>query len=122
MNTLLWLAQLVLAAVFGGAALMKLFVPKARLETWPTMGYVTEHTAAQMKLIGTAEMAGAAGMVLPWWLGIFPVLTPLAASGLVVLMGGAIATHLRRHEPFILVTILAALAIFVAVGRSGLLG
>lgn len=121
MNTLLWLAQLALAAVFGGAALMKLFVPKTRLETWPGMGYVTEHTAAQMKLIGSAEMLGAAGVVLPWWLGILPVLTPLAATGLVVLMGGAIATHRRRHEPFILVTALGVLAVFVAVGRSGLL-
>jgi len=119
MNTLLWLAQGVLAAVFAGAAVMKLVVPKRILETWPTMGYVTEHTALQMKLIGTAELLGSAGLVLPWWLGILPVLTPLAAMGLVVLMAGAIATHRRRHEPMIFVSILALLALFVAAGRSG---
>jgi hypothetical protein len=122
MNTLLWLAQGALAAVFAGAGLMKLSVPKGRLETWPGMGYVTEHTATQMKLIGVAEVLGSLGLVLPWWLGIVPVLTPMAATGLVVLMGGAIATHRRRREPSILVTLLALLAAFVAAGRSGLFG
>ncbi len=119
MNTLLWLAQGILAAVFAGAGAMKLTVPKRVLETWPTMGYVTEHTSAQMKLIGAAEVLGSAGLVLPWWLGIMPMLTPLAAMGLVVLMVGAIATHRRRHEPMILVSALALLALFVAAGRFG---
>jgi hypothetical protein len=85
------------------------------------MGYVTEHTAAQMKLIGIAEVLGGVGLVLPWRLGILPVLTPLAAMGLVVLMGGAIATHRRRHEPVIFVSVLGLLLLLVAAGRSGLL-
>jgi hypothetical protein len=120
MNTLLWLAQLGLAAIFFGAGVMKLLVPKSVLETWPTMGYVTEHTALQMRLLGIAEVLGSLGLVLPWWLGIAPVLTALAATGLVVLMGGAMATHRRRHEPMIFVAILGLLALFVAAGRSGL--
>jgi hypothetical protein len=99
---------------------MKLLVPKSMLETWPTMGYVTEHTALQMKLIGAAELLGSLGLVLPWRLGIAPALTPLAATGLAVLMGGAIATHRRRHEPMIFVALLGLLALFVAAGRSGL--
>jgi len=121
MNTLLWLAQAGLAAIFAGAGVMKLLVPKATLETWPAMGYVTEHTAAQMKLIGIAELLGGAGLVLPWWFGILPLLTPLAATGLVVLMGGAIATHRRRQEPVIFVSVLGLILLFVAAGRSGLL-
>jgi len=120
-NTLLWLAQGALAMVFAGAGLMKLFVPKTTLETRPGMGYVTEHTAVQMKLIGLAEVLGGLGLVLPWWLGILPLLTPLAAAALAVLMGGAIATHRRRHESIIFVTVLGLLALFVVVGRAGLL-
>jgi DoxX-like family len=38
------------------------------------------------------------GLILPAALDIAPVLVPLAAVGLVVLMVGAIITHLRRHE------------------------
>ena len=119
MNTLLWLAQWILATVFAGAGIMKLAVPKRIVETWPTMGYMTELTEAQLKLIGTAELLGSAGLILPWWSGILPVLTPLAALGLIVLMAGAIATHRRRHEPMIFVSILALLALFVAAGRFG---
>jgi hypothetical protein len=50
-----------------------------------------------------------------------PVLTPLAASGLVVLMVGAAVTHARRGEtPMIAVNVvLGLLAAFVAWGRFG---
>jgi hypothetical protein len=43
------------------------------------------------------------------------VLTPIAASGAVLLMLGAGATHLRRGEPNMLPvnTVLAALALFI---------
>jgi hypothetical protein len=39
--------------------------------------------------IGTCEVAGALGMLLPGLLRIRPNLTPLAATGMVVLMIGA---------------------------------
>ena len=38
------------------------------------------------------------GLILPWLTGIAPVLTPLAASGLVILQALAILVHLRRGE------------------------
>nr|BFE86050.1 hypothetical protein GCM10020093_086510 [Planobispora longispora] len=46
---------------------------------------------------------------------------PLAAVGLVLLMVGAMITHLRRHETKVIVVNLAyiALAGFVAWGRFG---
>ncbi|MEE9293457.1 MAG: DoxX family protein [Phycisphaerae bacterium] len=50
---------------------------------------------------------------------IAPILTPLAAIGLVGIMLGAAATHLRRSETPMVVPpmVLAALAAFVAYGR-----
>ena len=59
------------------------------------------------------------GLVLPAALDIAPVLVPLAAVGLVLLMVGAVITHLRRHEFKFMVADLAYLALagFVAYGR-----
>ena len=51
-----------------------------------------------MKAIGLVEVAAALGLILPAATDIAPVLTPLAAAGLVVVMISAAATHLRRHE------------------------
>ena len=61
------------------------------------------------------------GLVLPAALDIAPVLVPLAAVGLVLLMVGAVITRLRRREPTSMVADLVylALAAFVAWGRFG---
>jgi hypothetical protein len=74
----------------------------------------------QYKTLGVLELAGAVGVVLPRLLGIAPVLTPLAALGLVGLMIGAIVQHLRRREPQLIVinVILMLLAFSVLWGRG----
>ena len=66
-------------------------------------------------------MLAAVGLILPAVLDIVPVLVPLAALGLVLLMVGAIVTHTRRKEnPMVVVNlVLLALAAFVVVGRFG---
>jgi uncharacterized membrane protein len=117
-NTALWLAQGILAVVFAAAGIMKLSRPKVILEVRPGMGYMTELSALQLKLIGSAEVLGALGLILPWWLARLPILTPLAAAGLAVLMIGAILTHIRRREPTLFVTALAGGALFVFIGRG----
>ena len=61
------------------------------------------------------------GLVLPAALGIAPVLVPLAAVGLVMIMAGAAITRLRRREFTHMVgdLVYLALAGFVAWGRFG---
>ena len=60
-------------------------------------------------------------LILPAALDIVPVLVPLAALGLVLIMVGAIITHLRRREPQAIVVnaVLLLLAAAVAWGRLG---
>jgi uncharacterized membrane protein YphA (DoxX/SURF4 family) len=117
MNIALWIVQGLLALAFAGAGFMKVSQPKEKLQ--PTMAYVEDLSAGTVKLIGTAELLAALGLILPWLTGIASVLTPLAASGLVLLMLLAVATHVRRKEyPAILFNvILGGLALFVALGR-----
>jgi predicted ester cyclase len=52
----------------------------------------------QIKVIGTLEVLAAIGLILPAAFGIAPVLVPLAAAGLVLLMAGAFVVHLRLGE------------------------
>jgi hypothetical protein len=82
---------------------------------------VEDFSAGAVKAIGALEVLAAVGLILPAALDIAPVLVPLAAVGLVLLMAGAIITHLRRHEPQALVVTLPllALAALVAWSRFG---
>ncbi len=117
MNIALWVAQGFLALLFLFAGLVKLTQPKAVLEARPGMGYVTERSSLEMTLLGLAEVLGSIGLIVPWWLRILPVLTPIAAACLTVLMLGAIAIHVRRKESPGLPAGLAVTAVLVAIGR-----
>jgi uncharacterized membrane protein YphA (DoxX/SURF4 family) len=121
METVIWIAQGVLAGVFLMAGSMKLAQPKERLLAQDSMAWVEDFDERQIKGIGALEVLAAGGLILPAALDIAPVLTALAASGVVLLMLGAGATHLRRGELGMLPVnlTLAALALFVAIERFG---
>ncbi len=120
MNVVLWIIAGVLAAAFLAAGLMKVAQPKEKIVA-SGMGWAEAFSPATIKLIGALEIAAAVGLVLPALLGIVPVLVPLAALGLVLLMLGAIVTHARRSElPMAAVNaVLLVLAAVVAWGRFG---
>jgi hypothetical protein len=112
----LWIAQVVLALVFGFAGGMKLLTPINELAK--NGAWIKDH-ASLVHFIGTCELAGALGVVLPALSRIKPRLTSLAALGLFMVMVLATGFHLLRGEArFTPVTIaLGALAAFVAWGR-----
>jgi uncharacterized membrane protein YphA (DoxX/SURF4 family) len=120
MNVALWIIAGLLAAVFAAAGLMKLAQPKEKLVA-SGLGWAEDFSAGTVKAIGTAEVLAAVGLILPAVLDIVPVLVPLAALGLVLLMAGAILTHARRKENQMIVVnlVLLALAAAVVVGRLG---
>lgn len=117
MNTALWIVQILLALVFIGSGLSKLVQPYEKLAA--QMAYVNDFTPSVMRAIGTVEVLGALGVILPTLTGILPWLSSLAAAGLAINMGGAMATHLRRKEyPMMIVNlVLIGLAMFVVYGR-----
>ena len=109
----LWIVQGLLAALFLFAGGMKLVLPLDKLTgAVPVPGLF-------LRFIGVVEVLGALGLILPGLLRIRTGLTPLAASGLVIIMIGAIAVTLLGGD---LVTatislVVGALAAFVAYGR-----
>ncbi|MBZ0285631.1 MAG: DoxX family protein [Anaerolineae bacterium] len=117
MNTGIWIAQILLALTFGMSGIMKATQPKEKLAT--NMGWVNDFSQNIVRGIGTLELLAAIGLILPALTNIFPVLTPLAAVGLVLVMIGAILTHIRRKEyPLVAVNlVLLAIAAFIAYGR-----
>jgi uncharacterized membrane protein YphA (DoxX/SURF4 family) len=120
MNIALWIAAGLLAVGFLASGVKKLTRSNDELAAsgW---GWAERFSPGAVKAIGTLEILAAAGLVLPAALDIAPVLVPMAAVGLVLLMVGAIITHASRHEaqPIAVNIVLLAMAAFVAWGRFG---
>ncbi|MGH3674746.1 MAG: DoxX family protein [Mycobacterium sp.] len=122
MNLALWIVAGLLAVAYliGGAG--KVIMQKEKIAAaTPSARWVEDFSAGSVKAIGALEVLGAAGLILPAALDIAPVLVPLAAAGLGLIMVGAAITRLRRHELKAMAADLAylALAAFVAWGRFG---
>jgi len=103
-----WIVTGITAFAFLGAGLMKLIRPKDALHAGG-MTYVEDFSAPVVKLIALAEVVGALGLILPPLTGILPILSPIAAVCLAVIMAGAVYTHLRRKEqpaPAVVLTLL----------------
>jgi uncharacterized membrane protein len=119
-DVVLWIIAGVLAAAFLASGLMKVLQPRKKLAA-AGMGWVEDFSDGAVKGIGVLEVLGAIGLVLPAALDIAPVLVPIAATGLALVMVGAMVTHARRHEPQVIVVnvVLFVLAALVAWGRFG---
>ncbi|MCQ4042263.1 DoxX family protein [Streptantibioticus rubrisoli] len=122
MNLALWIVAGLLAGAYLLGGVFKVVMPKEKIAAAGSSGrWVDDFSTGGVKAIGAVEVLAAAGLILPAVLHIAPVLVPLAALGLVMLMLGAAVTRFRRHELKLVVLDLAygALAAFVVWGRFG---
>jgi hypothetical protein len=120
MNIALWIVAGLLAVGSLASGAKKLVQPDEKLVAsgW---GWVEDFNPGTVKTIGALEVLAAVGLILPAVVGIAPVLVPLAALGLGLVMVGAMITHVRRHESEAIVVnlVLLVVAAFVAWGRFG---
>ncbi|CAM5606238.1 Membrane protein OS=Streptomyces antimycoticus OX=68175 GN=SANT12839_092690 PE=4 SV=1 [Streptomyces antimycoticus] len=119
MSVFLSIVPALLAAMFAMAGVMKSTQPKEKLAG--LLPWTADFYQNTVRLIGVVEFAAALGLILPAATDIAPVLTPLAATGLVVVMVLAAITHARRKEPGAIAfnAVLLVLAALVAWGRFG---
>jgi hypothetical protein len=113
MTYALWIVQGLLALLFLFAGGMKLVMPlEALTSEMPLPGLF-------VRCIGVAEVLGAIGLILPGLLRIRPGLTPLAATGLVLIMIGATVLTLASGAvaQALIPLGVGILAAFVAYGR-----
>ncbi len=113
----LWIVQIMLALAFGFAGFMKLTQPIALLAHG--MPWTQVVPAALVRFIGTSELLGAIGLLLPSITRILPRLSALAGLGLTVVMVLAMAFHVSRGEMYGIppTLVLGLLSAFVAWGR-----
>jgi uncharacterized membrane protein len=117
MDIALWIVAGFLALFVLAAGFMKAARPIAEIRKMP---WAASMPATNIRLIGVAEILGAAGLILPQATQIAPILTPIAALCIAVLMAGATLTHMRIKDPksaVITTIVLTGLALFVAIGR-----
>jgi uncharacterized membrane protein YphA (DoxX/SURF4 family) len=117
LNTALWAAQIFLAVVFFITGAGKLFLPMENL--YALIPWTKDFNSLPVRLIGFSEIIGSLGLILPSLLRIKPLLTPLAATGIAVVMLLAIFFNISMGETSVLGIniILFLIAIFVAWGR-----
>jgi uncharacterized membrane protein YphA (DoxX/SURF4 family) len=120
MNTGLWIAQALLAAVFLTTGTVKLTHAREEMATGP-MPWAADVSDARFRTIGALEVLAVVGLVLAAAFHA-PVLTTLAAIGLALTMVGAIATHVRYREfdRLVVPVVLLVISILVAIGAHGL--
>jgi hypothetical protein len=115
LSATLWTLQSLLAVIFLFSGGMKLLAPADMLEAQSPLPLLL------VRFIGTCEVAGALGLLLPGLLRIRPSLTPLAATCLVVLMTSATMLTPIVVSPDPVMTLIPAtvgvLAAFVAYAR-----
>ncbi|MFI7360285.1 DoxX family protein [Streptomyces avidinii] len=111
-----WIVAGLLALFYVYSGMLK--VIRSRDQLRPMMSWVDRVPVPVLRTLGTVEILGATGLILPPLTGIALPLAPAAAGGFVLLQGGAIAVHLtgedRRIALNVGLTIMAAVTIWLA--------
>ena len=123
MNTLIWILQIILALLFLYSGAMKSTQDREKLMSLNQTG-VANLSYASIRFIGISEVLGAIGIILPLYLQVIPVLTPIAAVCFAVVMVFAIRIHYKRGEykQITFNIIIFLMAIWVAFYRFNELG
>lgn len=120
MNTLLWVLQWLLAAVFMMAGAMKLLQPYQKMAADPRMSWVKDVSPGLVRTAGVTELLGAMALVLPGLIGVAELLTPLAGFGLAAqMLIAAVWIHRPRKENQMIAMngMLLLLALVIGLGR-----
>jgi len=117
LHIILWIVQIILATSFIWGGFMKLFIPVEKLSAmWPWAGQISP---VLVRITGIIDLTGAIGLILPSLLRIKPILTPISAIAIVILMICASLFHIARGEASQIGAniVFAMLAAFIAWGR-----
>lgn len=119
MNTLLWIAQIILGGIFLFTGASKVFAYESveRTVAARSKGRSAGVPRALGAFIGVAEIAGAFGVLMPIDLVPPHVVLRSAAAGIALIMVFAGIYHLRRNESAAPDVTLFLLALFVIMGR-----
>ena len=117
LHIILWVAQIILGGMFIMAGMMKSTQPITDLSK--SVPWTANVPVALVRFIGVCELLGGIGLILPGLLRIKPILTPIAAIGILLIMVFAIVYHVSNGEANVIGINIAfgLVAAFIAWGR-----
>ena len=96
MNTTIWIFQGVVASALTVSDLIIMLMPKDKLVT--KLSWVKEYYDGMRYFICYPKILGAMGLILPMYLDILPILSPIAACCIAVFMLLAMGYHFTKRE------------------------
>ena len=96
MNTTLWILQGLVAIALTVSGLLIMLMPKEKLA--PKLSWVKEYSNGMRYFICLSKILGAMGLILPMYLNIVPVLTPVSACCIALFMLLAMRYHFTKKE------------------------
>ena len=117
LHIILWTAQIILGGMFIMAGVMKSSQPIIDLSK--SVPWTANVPLALVRFIGVSELLGGIGLILPALFRIKPILTPVAAIGILIIMVFAMLYHIINGETNVIGinVAFALLAAFIAWGR-----
>jgi len=114
MTVAFWIVSALLALVFLAAGAMKATRSREALAA-NGLAWTEDFSDGTVKLIGVLEVLGAIGVILPALVDVAPILSPIAATCLALVMIPAIAVHVRRKESAVPAIVLLVVSVVAAV-------
>ena len=96
MNTTIWILQYIVATALTASGLIIMLMPKEKLSM--KLSWVEEYSDGMRYFICSSKILGAIGLILPLYLNILPVLTPIAACCIALFMLLAMRYHFSKKE------------------------
>lgn len=96
MNTILWIIQGLLSTFFIMPGYGKISGSK---EKHVADGHLKPNNSIiPIRILGVLELLGCIGIIVPWLLGIAPILTPMAATAFCSIMLAGMFVHAKKKE------------------------
>lgn len=118
-NTVILALQVLLALLFAYTGFTKVFQGKVAFSN--SKSWEDDYSSSTLKLFGFLELLGAAGLIVPYATNILPILTPVAATALAMVMAGAILAHIRREEHKMILLNIVVIFLLAGIGFERLL-
>lgn len=96
MNTTIWILQGTVAAALIASGLIIMLLPKEKLAQKLT--WVSAYSDGMRFFICSSKILGGIGLILPQYLKILPVLTPVSACFIALFMLFAMRYHVLHKE------------------------
>jgi DoxX-like protein len=120
-NRVLWVLQILLAALYLFAGGFKLVAAPDAMRATPADPIPSANMVLFLRMIGGFEVLGAAGLILPGLTGIKRHLTSVAAGCLAFIMAGAVVVSIAQLgvSAAIIPLVAGILDVVVMFGRRG---